>query len=441
MPGKIAKLKEGVNKRWLRLFLLPAIIAFGYYMLADEEVKPEIRRLQTAFNQVGPIENNGEVYRLGMWIDFSHSPFQVGKHIVEKARLSDGVITQELVDTLYPPDNWLADIAVDENTSPLLCDLQETSCLTFIWQHSAEIKPFIQQYQPYINRYSGLMAFDFFLPLAIPSLRERNAFSELDLLAVNLMLLQVIDKLKAGDTAQAVSELSRLMQFQYTQMADAVQVIPKVINLTQYKLTLKVAAFLLAKTPVTDLQAWQPIYARLTPINDEALSMQAAYLREVAMFANDIATYLPGSLPENHSSIFLWLKSRLFYKHNKTLNAFYDYIQQNTDRVVVENGRFIERDMPDMPGDSISLNNFLGNILLSVSAPRFIDVRTELPSLNYLHSLYQLAFDARITHSAPLLNSIKSPYTGEPAFIADKQLCVAGEEESAEDICLYFASR
>ena len=95
------------RKRLLGLVLLFTLVS-GYYLTQDQALNPNIKRIQAKHNVPGPIENNGEVYRLGMRADFADDPYQVGKRIVGQARKHDGVISNEVINAVYPPDKWLA---------------------------------------------------------------------------------------------------------------------------------------------------------------------------------------------------------------------------------------------------------------------------------------------------------------------------------------------
>ena len=279
------------------------------------------------------------------------------------------------------------------------------------------------------------MAYDTFIPVSRPGLLTRYHFSELDLLSLRVMLLHTVALVKNGDTEAAANQLADLLRFQSLQLITVNEAVSKAVDIAQYKLSLSTAAFLLSKTPPSDISHWRVAYDALTLFEQDTISVASLYERELAMYANDFDHVL------NHSSgFFITLLRPLFYKPNKTLNTLYAYVQLVSNQLSIEDGRFVKRDIDSSARELLgfSLNNYLGNLLIKHAVPRFINLEEAMHELNYLERLLQLSYNAKSTGRPAPLNTVISPYTGEPAYLTETQICIAGESAEERDICLYF---
>ncbi|GGF60583.1 hypothetical protein [Alteromonas lipolytica] len=428
------------NRKRIFSLALTFALVLGYYLTHDQELNSAVKSIRAKHNIPGPIENNGEVYRLGMRADFADDPYQVGKNIVEQARQQDGVISDDVIDAVYPAHQWLAEIPVNERTSALLCNLWDPACFDFIWQHSEQIDALYQRYQPYVERFEGLMAYDTFIPVSKPAILTRYHFSDLDLLALRIMLLRTVALVKDGQTEAAAQKLAALLRFQSQQLIIVNEAVSRAIAIAEYKFSLDTAAFLLSKTPESAVNDWQVVYNALTPFDRNTVNMTSIYEREIAIYANDLDHLLHDTHKSAGTGLFSSLYLPLFYKPNKTLNTLYAYTQLVSNQMTVENGRFVIRNI-DQEKQALlgfSLNNYIGNLVIETAVPKLIHLQEAMHELNYLQRLFRLIYNAKVTDDPAQLNSIVSPYTGEEAFIKQSHLCLAGDGSLNDDICLFF---
>ncbi|GAC04075.1 hypothetical protein [Paraglaciecola chathamensis] len=432
-------------KKAVWLIALTCTITFVIYMFADDALEPELKDILSEFNTQHSAENNGTIYTLGMWASFDDDPYDVGLQILHNTLVNDGYLSEEIYQSSYPNDKWLADIAVDESTSPLLCDFRSPSCLDFIWDNSAQIPSLLNKYDQYIELYDGLISYESFLPVIKPSFNEPLKVSELDLLSVHLKLLKSIAFFKGGLIEEASKELSGLIDFNRSQIKSSYKMIPKVISTVHYGLCIQVSSYLLAKTNTSNVNSWQSVYDAFQSMGIEYVSMKKQYLREVAAFSNEISTITSSQFENYQIEKYGEPLARLLYKPNKTLNLFYKYMSNGYDTVHYEQGLLKERDIKLTGKDILGfqLNNYIGSMHVSISAPRYLNIEVDLHELNIKQNLFRKIYKLRLVGKSSEeigLNLLKSPYTGNEAFLVGNQLCLEGKEGSKQDMCVYVQS-
>jgi hypothetical protein len=414
-------------------------------MFTDDELEPELIEVLSEFNTQYSAENNGTIYMLGMWASFDDDPYDVGLQILQNTLANDGYLSEEIYQSSYPNDKWLTDIVVDESTSPLLCDLKSPPCLDFIWDNSAQIPSLLNKYDQYIKRYDGLLSYKSFLPVIKPSFNEPLKISELDLLSVHLKLLKSIALFEGGLIEEASKEISELIAFNRSQLKSSYKMIPKVISTVHYDLCIQVSSYLLAKTNTSNVSDWRSVYEVFRVLGKEHISMKKPYLREVAAFSNEISTISNSHLENYQIKKYGEPLARLMYKPNKTLNLFYKYMSIGYNTVQYEQGLLKERDIKLVGKDILGfqLNNSIGSMLVSVAAPRYLNIEINLHELNVAQHLFRTIYESRIAGKSPEkieIGLLKSPHTGNVAFIVDNRLCLDGEVGDRENICVYLKS-
>jgi hypothetical protein len=144
----------------------------------------------------------------------------------------------------------------------------------------------------------------------------------------------------------------------------------------------------------------------------------------------DIPTYL-NALP------FLWL-----YKPNRTNNLLFDSLHEGVNVYQWRDNRIVQVKPNRLKPDDIPLQwtNIVGSMLVKTTVPRFLDLESSALELYFQHQFYQSIYLRRVNEESITLDELDtvSPYSGNRAFRQGKKVCVDGEPESAEPICLYL---
>ena len=431
------------TKKLLWVFTTICSVLFVVFMFSDEPLEQGLNEIIDDYNTRFSTEENGTVYRLGMWASFDDNPYDIGLKIVNEAERNNGYLTEDVYDTSYSEDKWLDDISVVESTSPLFCDFRKPGCLDYIWENSEQIGPLMEVYQNYIQRYEKLMSYQTFLPVTKPSFFEPVKISELDTLSAHLIWLNAIAQFKQNNIQVAVEGLTSFITFNRGQIVSTKKLMPKVFSTIHYRLTLQVASYLLAKTEASQKNRWKVLLDSIRPFSDEELSMKNQYLHEVVAFANDLNAISEKQLEGLGMDLLNELLINLMYKPNKTLNMYYRYMKNGFNSVYYENNLIKEREIKQSGQEILTtqINNYIGSKLVYIASPRYLNIESDLHEINVeqelIHTIYGARnYDAQSVNE--ILKELQSPFTGKRAFLEGNQLCLEAAEGSKSSLCVYL---
>lgn len=429
---------------WITTIVILALI---YWFNQDDPLNENIPRVLAKINAEVSSENNGMVYLLGMWAKEPHEPYTVGMNRLENyqtyTQQSD---FSEKAQQLEHPNSsyWLNEPDFDSD-NPIQCRLREPACVQTLWNNRSAFSSYLQEYSLYLERVSALMRYEEFVATSTPNLFSPLVFHQATQFAIKLKLMQIMLMADQGEYLAASAELSRLIGLNIRILENSPDIITKVMFLVFQEVTLDVASFLLANTPIANSQVWEKVSVIASTIDPEKASIHRQQLFEFVAIVNSIKqSQAQGQWGVDLSSDEQTFPSSLLYKPNKTFNLLYEQLVINNVDYQWKDDEIsrINNQLSSTKEVSIQPTNIVGSILARTALPRKLQIDSNIVELYFLHRQFLKSYDLRIRGIIPTLNQMEtiSPYTGSAAFLNNERLCVEGEEREKEsaNLCIFF---
>ena len=410
---------------------------FSYLFLLDEPLHDDIPKILAEFNHAQPDINNGSIYQLGMWSEISEDPYAIGQWRLsqyKQAEQTTPTSQQEITFIDYPEELQIFELFNREKRPEVFCEIADSTCLTYIYENTAEIRPLLNEYQFFIERYDTLMSYQNFSAYLPPTfyipLPDFGPSADI----LQLKLLAIINQAKNENELAAISALVNLLTFQKQILEQSPYMPVKIASTIELDMIIDTIAFLLSKS--SNKTSWQILIENLAPFTNSQLTFAKPFFHEFVAQVNALEHIDIASHEDKLPKVINFLPAKILYKKNRTINTLYRWVNNNIGGLKFNNNNQIEVINKAKPEEILRFDyqNPVGSKLLLSMAPKLSNLERFTFQLavkqQMLRYLYQLPFNK---HNQSVYIS---PFTGKPAYYNEMKFCVSVDQRQHNDICI-----
>ncbi|MEW6981146.1 hypothetical protein AAD001_00685 [Colwelliaceae bacterium 6471] len=408
--------------------LLGAIFSYFWF---DDAVEPQATQWINYYEKPADISHNAFVYLIGL-NKSGMTANEYGQHKYQQYTIQVIDNHIDISEKLIYPDPSLFP---DAETDPLLCDINDVSCLSYLADNRAELVGLVSFYQPILKQYRQLASLDNFSFIDTKLTQSDFVFNTLSHLASLEILLAIWD----DDFTRANNLLVNQIEIERALMANAFTVEFKIFPIIQIdSLYTRLIQLLLAKQQASTSE----LLTVLGPLTSDEFSFEKVWMK---IFTDNLAILKSDNLYQNIRASFPEYNAiplQLLYKEKMTINSIFNHHSVNSVVTLLPKATLISRltshadDIDAMQSNIFArYRNIIGEEFAAATAPRYLDISNGLIEFDLKLSLLRLALQSQQQPLSSLLNTpaATNPYIDGQAFIDEQQLCHKG---SQDNVCI-----
>lgn len=401
----------------LCLTLLALAIASGaFFWLRDEPPSAEVQAwLQQA--QARPAQSAAYLFLAGLDAPPRHSPAALGE---SRLRAYQGWLAEHGPAQGFTPAPQ-AQLALPAGAA--FCTIEASACFASLRQRQQELPALLAEHAALLARYRHFLRLNDYRTLSSPGMAEPMPPLPYLMRGQQLLSLQALQQALSGNGPAALALLAEDQAGLRRQLARADHLVLKMglVSMLNRNLEWQVRLY---------RQGWLPRPAPIAPLSQAERSLVAAMQREFLL-----GKVMLENLREDDIPALLEEASLLFeYKPQMTINAslgLYQAIGQGSEVTPAGFAQLLKLGSgPQVP--YTGLRNRIGNILLSIANPDFVDFVGRVMDLDSKIKLASLSFQLAPglvgTEQLAALADAGNPYEAAQRPFLDKQgrLCFEG---------------
>ena len=396
---------------------------FCYYMLVDDELSVEAEYLLSRAEPTNKLDNNIFI-RLA---SLTHNNYETSKqqYIETSDKAKSNPIEFENQFTFPSPL-----IKQEELTSELYCFFGEEGCLENITENKKLLFDLLNERMLFAQEVILTQSKYDFKPL--DPISTRGDFD--GYWAFNYLVgLQVYKSLLEGNTSQSEELLIKHFDFARKLAEGSLDMVSSIVFVVSIQQHFQP---LIEKLASTGHRFTYPINEIFNELSMTEIGFEKRAITEFAMMHRAVHTYIRpndyvGNELNNELAIFIG------YKPIATLNKIAEFWISNTIPEATPKDQFFKvnsakpSNQPKLDTQkpiTIILNdprNFIGELLLAVSTPRFLDASEDYASADLNLLLFKLLIESQQKSVVELVEEpkFKDPYTGNAPYIKESKAC------------------
>ncbi len=434
-----------IEKTWIIIGL-----AFGvsviYHLFSDEELNPEITRLHNEFlkNHEAIKTNSDNAYLKLAAIGYGdETPYNNAK-----IDYLNSLVNKPPNLFVYPRNPNYEKLMT--NLKP--CNLSKKGCIKSLIDNSQKMRKLVFKVKPFFNKIYSIGLESDFTPLNSQHSQVDLNFLQLviDTSAIDIFYLIQDKRLQqAADKIifqiQLLKKLSRFdnsMLFRATLLANHNRVFHPLLN----------------QLLVNGFKQWDPVLKALEPVNYSYSSIDSLHWM---LIENIEQMDLIASLKKKNPSLLAWLRMKLLYKKNITINQNFNMMSSisvaknipkykllEAIKIANRNNNILQKNSMEMANNTIlffykNYKNMAGAIMLEGVVPIYFSMEKEFIDLELRNKLlalriyiYQKSIQPYDYPSLISKQKFINPYSLKPPFLKGGQACYKVPKEICIDLAV-----
>ncbi len=422
------------KKKLIGAVRLVLLSYFCYYMLVDDELSKNAEYLLSHAEPTNNLDKNIFIHLAAL----SNNNYETSKQRYI-ATSEKAILNPSEFDNQFTFPSLL--IHQEELTSDLYCVFGEEGCLENITENKELLFDLLSERMLIAQEVILSQSKYDFKPL--DPISTRGDFD--GYLALNYLVgLQVYKNLLEGNTTRSEELLIKHFDFARKLAEGSLDMVSSVVFVVSIQQHFQP---LLEKLASTGHQFTYPINEIFNELSMTEISFKKMAISEFAMMHRAVNSYIK---PNDYvdSELNNELAIYIGYKPIATLNRMADFWISNTIPETTPKDRFFEvngakpSNQPKVDAKNpitIILNNprnFIGELLLAVSTPRFLDASEDYAAADLNLLLFRLLIESQQTSIVELVAEpkFKDPYTGNAPYIEESKVCYPAWVEDNEKI-------
>ncbi|MGB0835444.1 MAG: hypothetical protein ACPGR2_13070 [Psychrobium sp.] len=427
--------------RYIALICTLIISAGLYYLIADDDLNPEIIAIQQQYAKPINLDNNVYIEMMSWQYLESDNPYQLAVDAYQQkiAELSSSSI-RDISPIKYPIVEYHGFAE-----QPYDCSLSDENCIAELINNREKFESIITDNRKLLDKFYNLRNFHNFEP---PN--PLIVTARFDLTAIyKIAALDLLFKIADGKYESAEKLIAELILFDKRLMSSTDELLFKIIPIMNIDSVYPPLVDYLISMGFTD---WSYLPEALSPLSFEELSLNKAWRFHIYRDSQWLKFEEIANRAEELKPSISHLWPSLIYKEHITLNKlaefhFLQLLPNNFPKSqLMEQRKVIEKLSSDiydsmnfyieceLCGMLLNINNIAGYLMELTAVPRYVDLYEDLIKVDLKLQLLRLKLSTSksVVEASLSDNQWRDPYLNSLPFIKDGKVCYKVED----DVCI-----